>query len=363
LSYLVNKKGNNIDVSFLLNGLSDLDTLLEAKNLFSNTPFKKSFYFNHQGFKDYINKDNPSNIASSMFNSNLTQSDFILFINTDMKKDLPLVNVKIRNHVLHTGCEVAYIGPHKSFNHFYNHLGLDSLSLLEFLEGKSLLLKKFISAKKPLILMNNSLLFLDISKLSPLFMEINSNTTINMINPQTGFIGCLDLGFDSIKPRNTDLLFNFGNVINNSFSWLDIYIGHTGQSGLDADIILPVPTYLEKSSFYKNFNGITQKSNNASPQSSIYIKDSIVLSMLKIFLSKKIPKIFFPEVEQRFSLRYLKAQSDFLLSSLSFKLNDSSLFHTSHIKFSNESSFLTNNISANSKVMQECELLKKRLNF
>jgi hypothetical protein len=85
--------------------------------------------------------------------------------------------------------------------------------------------------------------------------------------------------------------------------------------------------------------------------------------MLQIFLSKKIPKIFSPEVEQRFSLRYLKSQSDFLLSSLSFKLNDSSLFHTSHIKFSNESSFLTNNISANSKVMQECELLKKRLNF
>jgi hypothetical protein len=105
---------------------------------------------------------------------------------------------------------------------------LNSLSLLEFLEGKSLLLKKFISAKKPLILMNNSLLFLDISKLSPLFTEINLNIMINMINPQTGFIGCLDLGFDSIKPRNTDLLFNFGNAVNNSVSWLDIYIGHTG---------------------------------------------------------------------------------------------------------------------------------------
>ena len=294
-------------------------------------------------------------------------------VNTDIKCDLSLLNVKIRNHILKTGLNVGLIGPKITPGYDYTHLGLDLNCLVSLVEGNSQFLKQIISAKKPLILLNNSLLSLDTSKLINIFKEINSEASFSLINSQTGIVGCLDLGLDSSSSNDyhnlTDITFNFGNKGSCKVkSLFNVYIGHTGDKSLsNMDLILPSLTYLEKSSFYMNFNGLIQKTNKASTSIVNARSDDLILKMLLVFLQKKGLDVFLSNKSNTFNSfvqSYLKTGKKPLLKGLDICGLLNSTLHLSGVKPVNESLYITNIISASSKVMQECELLNtKKLNF
>jgi len=371
---LIKKKGvNNIQADFILGDLSDLNTVVEVQSICDSLKFKSNVFFNYEGLKKNINKDLSTNLYSSDFNYNLKKSDLILMVNTDIKCDLSLLNVKMRNHILKTGSNVGLIGPKINPGYDYNHLGLDLTSLVSLVEGNSLFLKQIISSKKPLILLNNSLLSLDTSKLINIFKDINPNASFSLINSQTGFIGCLDLGLDSSSSNDyfnsRDVTFNFGNKSScQSKSSFNVYIGHTGHKSLsNMDLILPSLTYLEKSSFYMNFNGLIQKTNKASTSIVNARSDDLILKMLLVFLQKKGLDVLLSTKSNAFNCfvqSYLKTGEKFLLKGLDVSGLLNSTFHLSGVKPINDSFYITNIISASSKVMQECELLNvKKLNF
>ena len=283
---LINTKGlNTIQAEFILGHLRDLDTVIEVQSICDLLKFKSNVFFDYKGLKKNINKDLPINLYSSDFNVNLKESDLILMVNTNIKCDLSLLNVKVRNHILKTGSNVGLIGPKIDSGYDYTHLGLDLDFIVLLVEGNSPFLKRFISSKNPLILLNNSLLSLDISKLISIFKDINPNTLFSMINSQTGIVGCLDLGLASLSSKDylnkKDITFNFGNKdYYKSKSLFNVYIGHTGHQLLsNMDLILPSLTYLEKSSFYMNFNGLIQKTKKASTSIVNARSDDIILKM------------------------------------------------------------------------------------
>ena len=353
--------------------MSDLNTVVEVQSICDSLKFKSNVFFNYEGLKKNINKDLPTNLYSADFNSNLKKSDLILMVNTDIKCDLSLLNVKMRNHILKTGSNVGLIGPKIDPGYDYTHLGLDLTSLVSLVEGNSYFLKQIISSKNPLILLNNSLLSLDTSKLINIFKDINPNISFSLINSQAGFTGCLDLGLDSSSSNDysdsRDITFNFGNKGScQSKSLFNVYIGHTGHKSLsNMDLILPSLTYLEKSSFYMNFNGLIQKTNKASTSIVNARSDDIILKMLLVFLQKKGLDILLSTKSNTFNFfvqSYLKTGKKSLLKGLDISGLLNSTFHLSGVKPINDSFYITNIISASSKIMQECELLNvKKLNF
>ena len=373
--HLIKEKGlNNIKASFILGDLSDLNTVTGVQSVCDSLKFTSSTFFDNKVVKNYVNKDLFSNISSVDFNTNLIKSDLILMVNTDIKCDLSLLNVKIRNHTLKTGSNVGLIGPKIQTGYNYAHLGLGTEALISLIEGNCPFLKEVISSKRPLILLNSSLLSLDTSKLINIFKEINPNIHVSVINPQTGVVGCLDLGLNSLGSNkesiSKDITFNFGTQTNynsKTKSSFEVYIGHTGHKSLsNMDLILPSLTYLEKDSFYMNFNGLIQETHKVSSNVSSARPDDLILKMFLVFLQKKGLDIMLPKskVFEGVIKSYLKTGERLALDNLNIYGPFKSISSLSAVKPSNESFYITNVISASSKIMQECELLNnKKLNF
>jgi hypothetical protein len=69
----------------------------------------------------FTNKDLTSNLRSESIVSKINDSDFILFVNPNLKECFPLLLTKLRKHISVSGSKVYTIGNNYGQN--YNHLG------------------------------------------------------------------------------------------------------------------------------------------------------------------------------------------------------------------------------------------------
>lgn len=251
----------------------DIESLFILKN-FTNK-LGNNFYniVNNNDFREYY-----------LFNSSVSKinnADICLLINTNLRLELPLINLKIRQSFLKNKMLVYNIGFYSTFNYYIKHLGINLKILLNILEGLHWICNKLIkiNSKNPLIIFSNNnklfnkiafnLILSNLHKYTNILHndwlglnllnnnitdfsknEINITNSIfnNSINKNIFFIYYL-LGFDDIN-------FDFSKIKNNYI----IYQGHHGDISVNfSNIILPSTVFIEKNSLYLNLEGIIQK--------------------------------------------------------------------------------------------------------
>ena len=294
----------------------------------------------------------------------------ILLLNCDLQQELPLLWVKIRNHVSKSGCLFASIG--NNYGDSSISLGHNWSSFISILEGNHLFSKDLINAKKPLILFNETCLKKDLNNAINILEKMNSNVETCVINTDIADSGLFELGCDLGSKedfRSLDLNIDIGSDISNSvkdIAKFNIFIGSHGNSSLlNYDVILPSNTFFEKDSFFMNFNGKVQKTSKVSKLLPETRSEESILENLMIYLTSQNSEMFFSESSKFDSLDKLTCYS----LSENNGLKGVNLHHktrNSVEKLNNFSStidnyYLSNSISSSSKVMQECSLINTKL--
>jgi len=293
--------------------------------------------------------------------------DLILLVCSDIKSNLPLLNVKLRNYVLQTGCKVGIIGRVGEVNFPYTYLGLDESAFFSIVEGTHYFTQDLINSSNPLVLVGEDCLSNDLNCVQNILSNINSSVIFNVLNSQIAFSGLYDNGINSVSSINeltsSNILFRLGDSFNidSKPGFFQIYIGHHGFDELKhVDLILPSLTFMEKDSSYMNFNGLVQKSNSVSSDFINARSEADIIKNLIYFLSKECTNDFFSgNTGSNISLSESHHVQD-----LSLNCVNTNKFNFSCTKPSVEEYYLNNVISRSSKIMQECQVNNvKKTNF
>ena len=355
----------NTKISFILGQLTDLNTGLFLQKFKDICKSKVSLSIDKQVSQNYFSKTEVLNFRSSNINKSIEKSDLLILVNTDLKSELPLLGVKIRNHILNSGCCVGVIGDNPGLNFPCVHLGSDVKSFIKLIEGNDTFLSAFINSKTPLILVGENNLSNNINSVHSILKNVNKNTRLNVINSQIAYSGLLELGINYSTKAYKGILFNIGSYISYPKSvQFKIYVGSNGSDILSGyDLILPSLQYLEKSSSYMNFNGIIQKSNKVSTNMVNARSESDIFKYLFLFLESGDKELFFSGFgDFSFYDWFLLNNKTLNLKSLNLNSGLAYKFKSGKTLFSVDDYYLNNIISKSSRVMRECSLSNSKIN-
>ena len=237
-------------------------------------------------------KLDPNVRASYLFNSTaagIEQSDALLLIGTNPRKESPVLNARIRKRWQKGGFKIARIGHKGDLTYKYDHLG-DSASILkDMAEGKHPFFEVLKSASKPAIIIGQGALsradgavILGLArKLAEACGLVKDGWNgFNVLHTAAARVGGLDLGFvpgaggkdaDAIVAGagkgDIQAVFLLGadevemGALGKAFV---VYQGTHGDAGAHrADVILPGAAYTEKSATYVNLEGRAQQTRLA----------------------------------------------------------------------------------------------------
>jgi NADH dehydrogenase (ubiquinone) Fe-S protein 1 len=97
--------------------------------------------------------------SNYLFNATIPgveSADAILLVGTNPRHEAAVLNSRIRKSWLHTSLEVGLIGERADTMYGYDYLGADAKALADFVAGKGEFAKKFMTAKKPLIIVGSA---------------------------------------------------------------------------------------------------------------------------------------------------------------------------------------------------------------
>jgi NADH-quinone oxidoreductase subunit G len=356
------------------------------KQKIENIDFReKSFYINPEDKINYI------------FNSSIQgieNSDLIILIGCNPRHEATILNARIRKSYINNGAQIFSIGNPGDLTYKYEIIGETSKDILDIIENKSVLSKKILSAKKPLVIIGESALELSSGKF--IFEEIKNFlfknnlisdkwNALNILPQNASTVGAIDLGlmnynkennfifFDNLKNNRFQILYLLGSdnldiKKNNEFI---IYQGSHGDKGAEiADVILPNPAYTEQNGLYSNLEGRVQECRKASYPPGEALEDwkifNLILKKLdQVCLFKNIESLreevcgLIPNFSEIGSLPKKTASN---------KEKKESIFEDQKININKIDYYYTNAISRSSKTMSECrrvqnEQLKDGTNF
>jgi NADH-quinone oxidoreductase subunit G len=256
----------------------------------------------------------PKNRTGYVFNTTIAgidQTDAVLIIGCDLKREAPLIMARLRKRYLQTGLPVAVIGQNVSLTVKAEHLGESPTILNDVIGGKHPFATKLKSAKKPMLILGMAALRrADGAAILAAAHQLAENC--NMIQPDwngfnvlhlaAGRVGALDIGFvpgqggkdtNQILQGGMDVAYLLGadeidtTKLGNAFV---IYQGHHGDAGAErADVILPGAAYTEKDAFYVNTEGRPQMAFGAIMPPGEAREDWKIIRALSEGLGKTLP--------------------------------------------------------------------------
>ena len=415
---LANTSTNNISIltgdmtdGLTIKALKDLSNMMGVKTIMStstnnayNTDFTKNFLFN-ESFEDFEN------------------TDACLLVGCNLKLEAPLLNARLLKLQQTTNISIGYIGSNPQTHINHTHIGNNVDSLIKVLQGKHKFSRTLFKAKNPTIIIGSSLLndFNNNSfrtkienslKFVPnLLQEENGQIVwngLNLLTTESSSITANLLGFNykhaNIKGNvnflnDSKVIFaaNVDNVLfpKNAFV---IYQGHHGDKGaLQADIILPGVSFIEKESFYANSNGFVQFTSAAvtapgqakedwkivkaiSEELNISLpysnKDELISSCENTIGNVKMNDItsdsnlnitfninHLPRLKQRLNKAKILNNPKVLPSRYKFRYNNSEKNKSQTLNTVITNYFRTNVITNASKVMSKCSIYRTKSNF
>ncbi len=245
--------------------------------------------------------------ASYLFNSTIAgiaQSDAILVIGSNPRREAPVLNARIRERWLKGGVLIGVIGPRADLTYEYDYLGAGPEALAHVGE------KLAAGPVKPMFVIgagafarpDGAAVLASLAKAAVASGVVKEGWNgFNVLHSAASRVGGLDLGLAPgeggldasamAKAGALDVLFNLGaDEIEVEPGAFAVYIGTHGDRGAHrADVILPGAAYTEKSGIYVNTEGRPQFAERAVFPPGDAREDWSILRALSEPLDARLP--------------------------------------------------------------------------
>ena len=384
LSLMKNNKPE--ETAFLVGDFIDLETSYLIKQL-SEALNIKNIECRQEGVKlPYSHR------SQYLFNSTINgieETDCILILGSNVREEAPIINTRIRKHLLNKNIPVGLIGNKHDLTFNYEHLGNDLNVLKSISDGENYFCKKLGKAKKPMIIIGQSVLnredslntFSLIEDIIHQYAFVSSSWNgVNTLQLSASRVGSLDMGcyqnsrslkdiYDDAESGSLKLLFSFGadEVDFTKFKNTKIiYMGsHGDRCASHADIILPSAAYTEKDGIYINTEGRLQYAYQASFPPNQAKTDWKIINQLSEMLNLNWGFVTLDDVRSKIKLEFphlfdqVSPERSYqrLLANKASKIS----FDKKEIDTIIKDFYLTDTISRLSKTMAECSQIRKEL--
>nr|NP_066496.1 NADH dehydrogenase subunit 11 [Rhodomonas salina]AAG17767.1 NADH dehydrogenase subunit 11 [Rhodomonas salina] len=292
-------KKNNLDLNFCVGPFCDLKTVFFIKNLLKiSNKFNSLLAFENYGlceldFQHYYCFNNKFQILD---NPSLTSC---FLIGVDPKREVPILNLKLRKRYLKGNFFVANFGTRLNLTFPVFHLGLSCFNFFNLVSGNNSFCKILKRSKKKISIVGNS--FFNV------YSEKNHRFFISTFLKNSGLVNSEFFGLNILSNRAADgslyalglktknvnkiskpsILFIIGDTFfhkNNSKTFV-CYQGIQGNELVSkADLILPSNAFTEKNALFVNLEGRFQNSQKSisSPKNTKSDFD-IIFNVLGVF--------------------------------------------------------------------------------
>ncbi len=363
-------------IAGLTGDLTNMETLYAVKEFF-NTTIKSKNLDSRSDFY-YINNENRQNYIFNVSINGIEDSDLIVLIGTNPRYEATILNLKIRQAYLKNKTEIYSLSNLGDLTYPYEIISGNTETIKNIIENKNDLSNKIINAKKPLIILGQSVLKIKSGKY--VFEELKNFLTnknkinkewnsLNIISNNASTVGSYDLNIinsnneknitlERIKNNEFEILFLFGqdDLKFNKNNEFIIYIGSHGDKGAEmADVILPGAAYTEQDGYYTNLEGRIQKAYQASYPPGESKEDWVIVNELSNLLKRK--KLYKNKSE------LIDLMFNYLKNNI--KNNDSnyleSIFFNEKISVEDIDYYYSNVVSRSSRTMSECRNQKMKI--
>ncbi len=349
-----------------------METMYIVKEFFEKTIKSKCLEIRDNN--TYVNLESRSNYLFNSQINGLEESDFILLAGTNPRLEATILNARIRKSYLANNTSIYSIGDIGDQTYPYEKLPAKTKTIKDICENKSEISKKIISAKKPIIIIGNSILNLKSGKFIfenlKKFLIDNKKITdswnpLNILQINASSVGGYDLklinGEENITLKQLqenffDIIFLFGqdNLKFKKKNEYVVYIGSHGDNGAEiSDLILPGAAYTEQDGHYTNLEGKIQKAYRASfPPGEAKEDFQIINELCEHLKRKKLFKDKSDLVDNLFNYLDLNQKK----SNFNKTLSDD--FLDEEIQINQIDYYYSNVISRASRTMSECRNTK-----
>lgn len=338
--------------------------------------------------KLFINNDFNSNYLFNGKVASLSNTDMCFIFGSNLKSELPLLNVRLRKQYLATALSIITFGIRTNLMYPTYFFGFKLKTIIKFIEGNNTFCKYLSVKKNPSFLLNLNLFKTE--SLANLFtimkerlMSISKNITKNNFNyiyPDIDLYNKLYLNIqtkykdtdlnmlDCLYLLNVDKNFDYFAKNTNLANIYTIYQGHHYNKYIDyARMILPVKPYIQELGSFVNVQGDILHIDETIKDDNLAVKNNIlVLYSVFTTLFNTLKQNFKQVIDNNDYDRYnssRKSIKDSLVLYNNIKLQNNYLknytINSSLYKF-----YANDNISLASQLMSNCnKTLVKRSNY
>lgn len=338
--------------------------------------------------KLFINNDFNSNYLFNGKVTSLSNTDMCFIFGSNLKSELPLLNVRLRKQYLATALSIITFGILTNLMYPTYFFGFKLKTIIKFIEGNNTFCKYLSVKKNPSFLLNLNLFKTE--SLANLFtimkerlMSISKNITKNNFNyiyPDIDLYNKLYLNIqtkyndtdlnmlDCLYLLNVDKNFDYFAKNTNLANIYTIYQGHHYNKYIDyARMILPVKPYIQELGSFVNVQGDILHIDETIKDDNLAVKNNIlVLYSVFTTLFNTLKQNFKQVIDNNDYDHYnpsRKSIKDSLVLYNNIKLQNNYLknytINSSLYKF-----YANDNISLASQLMSNCnKTLVKRSNY
>ena len=319
-----------------------------------------------------------------LFNSTINgieDSDFIFLIGTNPRFEATILNARIRKSYLNNNTQIVSLNDLGDLTYPYESLDGQTQTLKDIFDGNHNISKQIIGAKKPMIVLGESLLNINSSKYFfnkiKEFLIKNEKVSeewnpLNVLSCDAATVGNYDLGLvnednnllKDLQNHKFDIVYLLGQD-NLNFDKKDefiIYQGSHGDKGAEiADIILPGSAYTEQDGYFTNLEGKIQKAYKASYPPGDAKEDWQIINELAELMNNR--KLFNDKDELESSmLNYLNLEKEKQANEDDKNTTtDESEFKSETLNIVVKDYYFSNVIARSSKTMVDCNNSKLNL--
>ena len=319
-----------------------------------------------------------------LFNSTINgieDADFIFLIGTNPRFEATILNARIRKSYLNNNTQIVSLNDLGDLTYPYESLDGQTQTLKDIFDGNHNISKQIIGAKKPMIVLGESLLNINSSKYFfnkiKEFLIKNKKMSeewnpLNVLSCDAATVGNYDLGLvnednnllKDLQNHKFDIVYLIGQD-NLNFDKKDefiIYQGSHGDKGAEiADIILPGSAYTEQDGYFTNLEGKIQKAYKASYPPGDAKEDWQIINELAELMNNR--KLFNDKDELESSmLNYLNLEKEKQANEDDKNTKtDENEFKSETLNIVVKDYYFSNVIARSSKTMVECNNSKLNL--
>ena len=369
------ENSNKENICGFVGDLTNMETSFILKEFFERTLNSKKYDSrNTDRFVDNSSREN------YLFNSTINgieETDLIFLIGANPRFEATMLNARIRKAYLNNKTKIISLNDVGDLTYPYEVLDGNTQTIKDTIENNNELSKKILQAKKPMIIIGESLLNLESSSFLfnslKFFLHKNDKFSdswnpLNLLTSDAATVGNLDLDiinkndklFKNLNDNKFEIVFLIGQDTID-FKKKDefvIYIGSHGDKGAEkADIILPGASYTEQSGHFTNLEGKIQKSFKASYPPGEAKEDWQIINEIAELMNNR--KLFNDKEELQSSMfNYLNVKRE--KQKIKFiENNNESNFVNENLKVKFKDYYFSNVVARASKTMFDCNNAKQ----